>query len=64
MPRETLVMIPPVLSDARIFARQLQDLSREHAVMVAPPTRGERMEEIASQVLSWAPSKFALVGMG
>jgi pimeloyl-ACP methyl ester carboxylesterase len=64
MPRETLVMIPPMLSDARIFRRQLQDLSREHAVMVAPPTRGERMEEIASQVLSWAPSKFALVGMG
>lgn len=64
MPRETLVMIPPMLSDARIFARQLQDLSREHGVMVAPPTRGERMEEIASQVLTWAPSKFALMGMG
>jgi pimeloyl-ACP methyl ester carboxylesterase len=64
MPRETLVMIPPILSDARIFAHQLQVMSRAHAVMVAPPTCGERIEEIASQILSWSPSKFALCGMG
>jgi len=64
MPCETLVMIPPILSDARIFAPQVQTLSRDHAVMVAPPTCGERMEEIASQILTWAPSKFALMGMG
>lgn len=64
MPRETLVMIPPMLGDARVFARQLQDMSRDHAVMVAPATRGERMEEIASQILTWAPSQFALLGMG
>lgn len=64
MPRETLVMIPPMLSDARIFVHQLQELSRAHAVMVAPPTCGERIEEIASQILTWSPSKFALCGMG
>lgn len=64
MPRETLVMIPSMLADARIFAPQLATLSRDHAVMIAPPTCGERMEEIASQILSWAPSKFALAGMG
>lgn len=64
MPCETLVMIPSMLADARVFAPQLQEMSREHAVMVAPPTSGERMEEIASQILSWAPSKFALMGMG
>lgn len=64
MPRETLVMIPPMLSDARVFAHQLKVMSKSHAVMVAPPTCGERIEEIASQVLSWAPSKFALCGMG
>ncbi len=61
---ETLVMIPPLLCDARIFAPQIADLSREHAVMVAPADCGERMEEIASQILSWAPAKFALMGMG
>lgn len=64
MPRETLVMIPPMLADARVFGPQIQDLSREHAVMVTPATCGERMEEIASQILSWSPSKFALAGMG
>ena len=64
MPRETLVMIPPMLSDARIFAPQIEVLSRAHAVMVAPPSCGERFEEIASQILTWSPSKFALCGMG
>ncbi|PUB16226.1 alpha/beta fold hydrolase [Yoonia sediminilitoris] len=64
MPSETLVMIPPMLCDARIFGYQIRMLSMEHAVMFAPTTRGERMEEVASQILSWAPSKFALAGMG
>ena len=64
MSRDPLVFIPPILSDARVFAHQMQDLSRDHAVTLAPPTCGERMEEIASQILSWTPSRFALVGMG
>ena len=64
MPSETLVMIPPLLCDARVFEAQLTALSRSHAVMVAPTTCGERMEEIASQILGWAPSRFALFGMG
>lgn len=64
MPSETLVMIPPLLCDARVFEPQMLDLSRDHAVMFAPTTRGERMEEVASQILTWAPSKFALAGMG
>jgi len=64
MPSETLVMIPPLLCDARIFNHQIRELSKEHAVMIAPTTRGERMEEVASQILSWAPPKFALAGAG
>lgn len=64
MSHDPVVFIPPLLADARVFAHQLQDLSRDHAVMVAPPTQGERMEEIASQILTWAPSKFAVAGMG
>ncbi len=64
MPRETLVMIPPMLCDAQVFAGPLQALSRDHAVMIAPSTSGERMEEIASQILTWSPTKFALMGMG
>ena len=64
MPSETLVLIPPLLCDAGIFSHQVRELSKEHAVMIAPTTRGERMEEVASQILSWAPSKFALAGAG
>lgn len=64
MPGETLVMIPPMLCDARIYSEQIRALSNEHAVMLAPTTRGERMEEVASQILTWAPAKFALAGMG
>jgi pimeloyl-ACP methyl ester carboxylesterase len=64
MPSETLVMIPPLMCDARVFSHQIRELGNEHAVMFAPITRGERMEEVASQILTWAPSKFALMGMG
>ncbi len=64
MSHDPVVFIPPMLADARVFAHQMQDLSRDHAVMLVPPTQGERMEEIASQILTWAPSKFAVVGMG
>ena len=59
-----LVMIPPMLCDARAFAPQLASLSRRHAVMVAPNACGERMEEIASQILMSAPQRFALAGAG
>ena len=64
MPCETLVLIPPILCDARVFAAQVADMSRDHAVQVVPIHAGERMEEIASQVLSWTPPRFALAGMG
>ena len=64
MSRETLVMIPPVLCDARVFFPQMQVLSHDHAVMVAPTSCGERMEEISSQILSWTPSRFSLLGVG
>ncbi|KJZ20574.1 alpha/beta fold hydrolase [Loktanella sp. S4079] len=64
MPCETLVMIPPMLCDAQIFEPQFRELGQDHAIMFAPTSKGERMEEIASQILSWAPSKFAVAGMG
>ena len=50
MSNDPVVFIPPMLADARVFAHQMQDLSRDHAVMCAPPTQGERMEEIASNI--------------
>lgn len=64
MAKETLVLLPPMLCDARVFGAQLAGLSAKAPVMVAPTCQGERIEEIASQVLGWAPSKFALAGQG
>lgn len=64
MSGETILMIPPLLCDARIFEAQIAVLSRKNAVMVAPTAIGERMEEIASQILTAAPARFALMGMG
>lgn len=63
MTREPLVLIPPMLCDARIFAPQINALSAHHAITMTPTACGERIEEIASQVLDWAPAKFALLGM-
>ncbi len=63
MVSEPILFVPPMMSDVRVFGPQLGALSAHHAVMYAPTTQGERMEEIASQILSWAPSKFALLGM-
>lgn len=63
MTREPLVLIPPMLCDARVFAPQINALSVHHAITFAPTTCGERIEEIASQILEWSPAKFALLGM-
>lgn len=63
MSSDPLVLLPPILCDARVFGPQLAALTSEFAVMCAPTTRGERMEEIASQILGWAPPRFALAGM-
>jgi pimeloyl-ACP methyl ester carboxylesterase len=64
MSGEAIVMIPHMLCDARLFAPQINALSRTRAVMVAPNANGERLEEIASAILMAAPQKFALAGAG
>lgn len=61
---EPLVFVPPIMCDARVFAPQMLGLSDSYPVMFSPISMGERMEEIASQLLSWAPPRFALAGMG
>ena len=39
-------------------------MSADTAVMIAPVTRGERIEEIASDLLDSLPARFALAGSG
>ncbi len=60
---ETLVLLPGMMCDARLFAPQIADLSRDHVVTVAPITQGERVEEIASAILDGLPARFALAGL-
>ncbi len=61
---EPLVLIPPMMCDARVFYAQVTELSKDLPVTCVPVSGGERMEELASQILSWLPPKFALCGMG
>lgn len=60
---EPLVLLPGMMCDARLFGPQITALSSERAVMVAPISLGERIEEIASDILTAAPAKFALAGL-
>jgi pimeloyl-ACP methyl ester carboxylesterase len=62
--KEPLVLLPGMMCDARLFGPQIAELSCDTAVMVAPVTLGERIEEIASGLLDILPKRFALAGLG
>ncbi len=64
MPFEPVVLIPPLLCDARVFADQIGALSVRHPVLTVPVHGFETMGEMAQQVLDHAPDNFALVGAG
>lgn len=59
---EPLVLLPGMMCDARVFEAQLTALARDRAVMVAPINQGERVEEIASNLIDQLPHRFALLG--
>jgi pimeloyl-ACP methyl ester carboxylesterase len=61
--KEPLVLLPGMMCDARLFGPQIAELSSEMPVMVAPVSHGERIEEIASGLLSLLPQRFALAGL-
>lgn len=58
-----LILLPAMMCDARLFAAQIAPLSMERPVMVAP-LMGERIEDMASAVMTNAPQRFALAGVG
>lgn len=60
---EPVVFLPGMMCDARLFEPQVRAFSATHPVMVAPITNGQRIEEIASGLLSHLPQKFALAGL-
>ncbi len=60
---EPLVLLPGMMCDARVFAPQINALSRDMPVTIAPVTQGERIEELASAILPLLPARFALAGL-
>ena len=63
MSSDPVVFLPGMMCDARLFAPQIAELGRDTVVSVAPITRGERIEEIASGLLDHLPGRFALAGL-
>ncbi|UOA26458.1 alpha/beta fold hydrolase [Pseudosulfitobacter sp. DSM 107133] len=61
---EPLVLLPGMMCDARLYAAQLAAFSNVICVTIAPVTQGERVEEIASNLLDQLPKRFALAGLG
>jgi pimeloyl-ACP methyl ester carboxylesterase len=57
-----LLLIPGLLNDAELWRHQLLDLAPAINCEVADITRGETLRELAEQVLSAAPHRFALAG--
>ena len=64
MSDDPLVMVPPLLCDARVFTDQIGALSSQRAVMVVPNLPGESIGRMAQSVLDVAPPHFALVAAG
>jgi len=61
---EPLVLVPGTMCDARLFAPQVARFSAERAVHVACVAQHNRIEEMASDLLTSAPQRFALAGHG
>lgn len=61
---DPLILIPGLMSDARLFGQQIVDLSRGRAVTVALPHPGATIEDISAAILAVAPARFAVAGLG
>jgi len=61
---EPLVLVPGMMCDSRVWATQTTVMSYERPVTIAPVCTVDRIEELASDLLSYLPSKFALCGHG
>lgn len=58
-----IVFLPGMMCDARLFAPQIAALSARHTVSVAPADGFQTMTELAQDVLTNAPPRFALAGL-
>ncbi len=58
-----LVLLPGMMCDERLFASQINELSKQREVHFAKITDYETISELASDVLNNAPPVFALAGL-
>ncbi len=59
---EPIVFLPGMMSDARVFAPQINVLSRDYPVHVATYGDADNIRNMAQNALETAPERFALVG--
>ena len=60
---EPLLFLPGMMCDARLYGPQMDAVSHQRAVMLAPFGLHETVEAIAADVLAHAPPRFALAGL-
>ncbi|MFO1036393.1 MAG: alpha/beta fold hydrolase [Geminicoccaceae bacterium] len=63
MTRETLVLLPGLLCDRRLWAHQIEALKDRVEIVVADLTRDDTTEAMARRVLAEVPERFALAGL-
>ena len=61
---DPLVIIPGLLSDARIVLPQMLAVGEKMGVIVSLPLQGHSVEPMAEAVLHACPQRFALMGLG
>src|SRR6266545_391087 len=57
------VLIPGLLTSARLYAEQIPELWRFGPVTIADHTRDDTMAGLARRILAAAPPRFALAGL-
>lgn len=60
---ETLLLLPGMMCDARLFLPQIAAFSASRSVMVAPLIGHDNFTDMAEQILETAPKNFALAGL-
>lgn len=58
------MLLPAMMSDARMWRLHLEAFALDRAMMVAPTHAAAQVGEAAAQVLDAAPRRFALAGLG
>jgi len=61
--KETLVLLPGLLCDAALWQYQIKALEEKVNILVPDTTAHESMEDLATEVLSKAPTQFSLAGL-